>query len=165
MDPEYPFYCSLEMKYKSIYYYCMTYYVSVGGLKTSQGCNQCGMNLHIFSELHMYSVKLSNKILIHTLRVQEGMLQTSILCRMRVFCTYIVWYQLTQLHGRWRYLCHIYTNVRTFWNTIVYMSEYSLMGKYSITVCRTLILCGVIGERYVDTGNLSWISLLSLLDI
>ena len=58
------------------------------------------MNLHIFSELHMYSMKLANKILIHTLRVQEGMLQTNILCRMRVFCTYIVWYQMTQLHGR-----------------------------------------------------------------
>ena len=48
---------------------------------------------------------------------------------------------------------------------IVQMSEYSLIGKYSIVGCHTLILYDIIDGIYVETGNLSCLSLFLLLSI
>ena len=48
---------------------------------------------------------------------------------------------------------------------IAQMSEYSLMGEYSLVGCRTLILYYIINGRYVETGNLSCLSLSLLLSI
>ena len=48
---------------------------------------------------------------------------------------------------------------------IVKMSEYSLMGKYSLVGFRTLILYDIIDERYVETVNLSCLSLFLILSM
>ena len=41
---------------------------------------------------------------------------------------------------------------------IVHMSEYSLMGKYSLGGCCILILYSIIDKKYVEMGNVSYIS-------
>ena len=48
---------------------------------------------------------------------------------------------------------------------IAQMSEYSLIGNYSILVCRKLILYDIISGRYVVKGNSSFLSLLLILYI
>ena len=48
---------------------------------------------------------------------------------------------------------------------IIKISEYSLMCKYSLVVCRTLILYDIIDGRYVKTDNLSCLLLFLLLSI
>ena len=58
---------------------------------------------------------LVNKLPMHAWRTQEGMLGKNILCRTRVFCTFIVWCKLTHLHRCWRHLWHVYTNVSILW--------------------------------------------------
>ena len=93
---------------------------------------------------------------------QEGTRRTHIICRMHVFCTYIIWCQLTHLHTCWWHLWHVYKNVRPFRDMIVQMSEYSLMAKHLLVQCRTLILYDIIDGRYVQMGNLSCMSLLLL---
>ena len=101
----------------------------------------------------------------HAQYMQEGTRRTNIICRMHVFHTYILWFQLTHFHGRWKHLWNFYTNVRPFHDMIVQISEYYLMVNYSLMGCRTLILYDIIDERYLDTGNLSYLSLLLLLYI
>ena len=96
---------------------------------------------------------------------QEGTCRKNIICCMRIFCTYIVWCQLTHLHRRWRHLWHICLNVRPFSDMIVKMSEHSLMGKYSLVGCCTLIMYNIIDRIYVVTGNISCLSLFLLLSI
>ena len=68
--------------------------------------------------------KLPNELPMQDQRSQERKLQTNILCCMRVFCTYIVWCQITHLHGRWSNLWYICLNVRAFSDMIVQMSEH-----------------------------------------
>ena len=63
--------------------------------------------------------KLVNKLPMHVRHAQEVTLRTSILCHTRVFCTYIVWFQLTHLHGRWSHLWHICSNFSPFRDMIV----------------------------------------------
>ena len=47
----------------------------------------------------------------------------------------------------------------------VQMSEYYLMGKYSLIGFRKLILYGIIDGGYVQTDNLSFLSVFLLLSI
>ena len=97
--------------------------------------------------------------------MQEGTRQKNILCRARIFFTYIVWCQLTHLHGRWRYLWNICSNVSPFFDMIIQMSERSLNVKYSLIVFRTLILYDIIDRIYVVTGNLSCLSPFLILSV
>ena len=94
--------------------------------------------------------------------VQAGMLQTNIICCMRVFFTYIVWCQLTHLNRRWRHLWYVYTNVSPFRDMIVQMLKYSMMVKYSLVECRTSILYDIIDRRCVEKVNLSCLTLFLL---
>ena len=77
-------------------------------------------------------MKLVNKLPKHTQRSQEGMHRKNIICRARVFWTYILWCHLKHLLGSWRHLWHIYSNVRPFHDMIIQISEHSLKGKYSL---------------------------------
>ena len=70
-----------------------------------------------------------------------------------------------QMPGHWRHWWQMYTTIRPFHEIIVQMSEYSLVGNYSLVGCCTLILHDVIDGRYVEMGNLSCMSLLLLLYI
>ena len=97
---------------------------------------------------------LVNKLSMHARRAKEGTRRTNILCRARVFHTYIVWCKLSQLDGCLRHLWYVYTNVRPVCDTVVWISEYSLMGKYSLVGCCTLILDGILDRIYLDMGDL-----------
>ena len=70
-----------------------------------------------------------------------------------------------QMSGRWSNWWNIYTNVRPFHVMIIQMSEYSLMGKYSLVGYCTLILYNIIDRSHVETVNLSCLSLFLLLYI
>ena len=48
---------------------------------------------------------------------------------------------------------------------IVQMSEYSLMAKYSLLVWHALMPYSIIDRRYIDTGNLSCLSLFLFVSI
>ena len=65
--------------------------------------------------------KLVKKLSMQTLHPQERMLCKYNLYRMRVLCIYVVWCQLKNLHGRWRNLWHICSNIRPFCDIIVQM--------------------------------------------
>ena len=47
----------------------------------------------------MYWAKLLTKLPMNDRCAQEGMRWKNIICCMSVFLTYIVWFQLTHLHG------------------------------------------------------------------
>ena len=94
--------------------------------------------------------KLVKKLRMHARGVQEGTHKKNVQCSMCAFRTYIVWCQMTHLHGCWRNFWHIYTSGIPFCDMIVQMSEYSLMGKYSLVVCCTLIMYSIIDGRYIE---------------
>ena len=58
--------------------------------------------------------KIVHEIPMHARHVKEGTHQINILCRMSIFCPYIIWYKLTHSHTLWRHLWHVHTNVRKF---------------------------------------------------
>ena len=98
----------------------------------------------IESTKECFGKKLDNKLRMYAWCTQEGTRWTNILCRMHVLCTYIVWCKLTQFCGRWSHWWHIHKNSRPFRDMIIQISEYSLMGKYSIVGCCKIILYNII---------------------
>ena len=58
--------------------------------------------------------ELVNVLPMHARSAQEGILQKNILCLTPVFCTCIIWLQLSHLHACWRHLWHVHSNVIIF---------------------------------------------------
>ena len=79
------------------------------------------LSLWLLQKNHIvtYKSQYGNEFFVHiphqpTLNITKNACQKNIICRKRVFCTYIVWWKLPHLHLCWRHLWHVYTNVWPF---------------------------------------------------